>query len=213
MTKKIIANDIAMIFPEVISRSLDITQVKIKLADSYQGTPVNPAVVSLPNVTNVIVPEAQLTLIFTDKKFVTIAQTLGELDAEAVSKYITLAQAIKQDVINQAAVAYGFNYAYELKNDVFENLARPITEKYFKPIEIPDANFRYALPVIVFEKNTAKYTLKFEQVIEKPTSEESPVITVNVNVHFNGDIPEGMHETYLETEQYVSGYIGSIFKQ
>jgi hypothetical protein len=101
---------------------------------------------------------------------------------------------------------------YEIKNDSFDNLVNLLSPKLFKEIIIPGANFKFALPILGFEKDKAKYTFRFEPIIEKAESVAAPVITINVNVHFNSEVPTNLQELYLSTQTYVSDYIQSLFE-
>ncbi len=213
----ILNNNIAVIFSENVGSSLKTDQIEAKISTIYSEKTPRTVIAKFPGQVSFFIPEVQISIMVANQMMIVSDQTVGDFSKKDILKFAQLIAGIAE-IINKPAIAYGFNFLYELENSAFQNLATKIQAKFFKPDvqnQAPENSLSYALPTLVFPKDTAKITLKFETIAEAPTAEESNKMNMHANVHYNGNLPtiEVLDSQYKELEQYISTYANSIFSE
>lgn len=219
MTSKVLNNNLIFLYPESGSPSLEqISQIEVKITSIYEGITPKPVITKFPDFTAILIPEAQVSIVIQKDKLVVTDQMIGDFARKDVLKFIQLTKAILE-VLNKQILSYGYNFIYELEANNFNFFSNKLKLKFIKTSlarSLPDgATLKYILPTLVFERENAKYIIKFSALADNPESLESKRLSVNCNVHHNQSaIPAiaALHESYNNTQAYINTYLGQLFR-
>lgn len=215
MKLSILSNNIAVVFGENVSGSLNTDPIESKIATIYSEKSPKTVVAKFPGQVNLFIPEVQISIFVIGKNLIITDQTVGDFSKKNVLDFAKLVNGLIE-IIDKEVVAYGFNFVYELENNEFNNLTTKLKNKFFKvdvQDELPDRSLTYVLPTLVFDKGGAKITVKFTANLDGSSDQETNKLNMVVNAHFAGAVPdiENLDKNYRILEQYISTYANSIF--
>ncbi len=214
MQVKVISKNLVILHDGSIMSSLSLDTVKTIVVSTYSNQNPNPIIAQFPDATAITVPEVQVSVFLQRNTLIVSDQIIGEFSPSDSLGLVTLAHKIQKS-LNKSIKSFGFNFTCEISNASFEDIADKFKTKFFKTsFPMPNrATLKYMLPNIVLSYNSAKITLKFNEVIDEG-GEESQLIRLNANVHFQSDtLPEidALKESYDNMYSYIKTYLDTIF--
>lgn len=215
MRTRIINNNLVVLFENSIDTVLSLDTLKTISVATFSDKNPNPIITQFPEVTAVTIPEVQISALLQRSTLIVGDQSIGEYGSRNVLGLITLTNKIHES-LGKPIKAYGYNFICNISNSDFNALANKLKTKFFKNTFVlpTGSELKFVLPNLVFNKESAKISLKFNEVAND-SGGESDFIRLNINVHYVANELLGiddLKEDYDSMYNYIKDYLERVFE-
>lgn len=211
-----ITNNIVFVFNRTVYDDFNTQEIEEKIKIVYSSQDPQVGSTNFPNeIKAVFSTNLQLQVVGQQKSLVVADTKINATNEFNNPDIIKLALNIQRLMSEKSLVTrfFGFNFVFTFQEVDFSDIQEKIKKKYFKTSAIsPEKSLQFFLPNMSYEKDSARYSYKFDVEVD----EDSKPSKVNVacNVHFS-DVSllkdDGSFlELYKNSYKHIYEFLGDV---
>jgi len=217
MDINLVGNNFVIVFKNNVNHDVKIDPIKTFIAEVYSDFNPTPVLASFPNVTTVMIPEVQMSIIIDHNKCMVVRQKVGDMSNDERRNFSILVHKIC-DPIDSDVSAYGYNYVLNIEGEDFDEMVDKVHKNFIKGnIEQfleEGSKVKFILPSLSYRVEDRTVGITLGTILDINTNEPYK-LECKANINFNNDaIPEisKINEELKVYYEVILRLLNSIFE-